>query len=77
MNSGGQLTPSNNGDYWRTCKGCSIRATNIEFVINCTCLFSGTRLATSTYDLNKVIWNHDGYLGCFSHFGNRSERGPF
>ncbi|KAI0404952.1 hypothetical protein F4802DRAFT_206657 [Xylaria palmicola] len=77
VNSGGQLAPSNNGDYSRTCKGCTIRASNADFVINCTCLLSGVRLTTATYDLNKVIWNHDGFLGCFEHFGNRSERGPF
>ncbi|KAH8160557.1 hypothetical protein CIB48_g7686 [Xylaria polymorpha] len=77
MNNGGQLTASDNGDYWRTCKGCTIRASNAAFVVNCTCLLSGVRVTTATYDLNKVIWNHDGYLGCFGHFGNRSARGPF
>ncbi|KAI1276649.1 hypothetical protein F5Y07DRAFT_399098 [Xylaria sp. FL0933] len=76
-NSGGQLVPYNNGDYWRSCKGCTIRASNVEFIINCTCLMSNYKVTTATYDLNKIIWNHDGFLGCFEHFGNRSLRGPF
>ncbi|KAI1369481.1 hypothetical protein F5Y08DRAFT_334410 [Xylaria arbuscula] len=53
MNSGGQLAPASNGDYWRTCKGCSIRASKTEFVINCTCLTSTYKLTTATYDLKS------------------------
>ncbi|KAI0109637.1 hypothetical protein GGR51DRAFT_558329 [Nemania sp. FL0031] len=77
MNNNGQLSPYDSGDYSRSCKGCNVRASHSEFVINCTCLLSGVKVATSTYDLNKIIWNHDGFLGCFGHFGNKSERGPF
>ncbi|KAI8947131.1 hypothetical protein F4801DRAFT_562021 [Xylaria longipes] len=54
MNNGGQLTASDNGDYWHTCKGCSIRASNTQFLINCTCLLSGVRVTTSTYDLSTL-----------------------
>ncbi|KAI0873949.1 hypothetical protein GGS24DRAFT_501298 [Hypoxylon argillaceum] len=80
MNSNGQLSPSDSGDYWRSCKGCTARPTQNDFTINCTCLVtgvSGVRVATASYDLNRIVWNHDGYLGCFGHFGNKSERGPF
>ncbi|KAI1160574.1 hypothetical protein F5B18DRAFT_663766 [Nemania serpens] len=77
MNSNGQLSPSDSGDYWRSCKGCTIRGSHTDFTINCTCLLSGVRVVTATYDLNKIIWNHNGFLGCFGHFGNKSERGPF
>ncbi|GAW26738.1 hypothetical protein SAMD00023353_4600740 [Rosellinia necatrix] len=77
MNDGGRLAAHDRGDYWRSCKGCTVRASKAEFLLNCTCLLSGLRLTTATYDLNKVIWNHNGYLGCFGHFGNKSERGPF
>ncbi|GAW12296.1 hypothetical protein ANO14919_016600 [Xylariales sp. No.14919] len=77
VNSGGQLVPQSRGDYSRTCKGCSVRASKTEFIISCTCLLPSYKVATTTYDLNKVIWNHDGFLGCFEHFGNRTLRGPF
>ncbi|KAI3331888.1 hypothetical protein HD806DRAFT_173287 [Xylariaceae sp. AK1471] len=77
VNYGGQLAAYDSGYYSRTCKGCTIHASSVDFILNCTCLHSSTMLTTATYDLNRVIWNHNGYLGCFEHFGSRAERGPF
>ncbi|KAI2628333.1 hypothetical protein GGS21DRAFT_238707 [Xylaria nigripes] len=77
INYGGQLVAYDSGNYWQTCKGCTIFTSSVNFLMTCTCMQSRVSLTTSTYDLNQVIWNHDGYLGCFEHFGNRSERGPF
>lgn len=77
MNDAGRLSAYDSGDYWRSCKGCTVHASEVEFILNCTCLFAGFSVAAATYDLNKVVWNHDGFLGCFGHFGNRTERGPF
>ncbi|KAI1435048.1 hypothetical protein GGR50DRAFT_352619 [Xylaria sp. CBS 124048] len=77
MNNGGQLTAYDGGKYWDTCKGCTILPSPGNFIITCTCLQPSIRLTTATYDLNEIIWNHNGYLGCFEHFGNKSERGPF
>ena len=29
-----------------------------------------------TQSIDQIIWNHDGYLGCYNHAGNKSSAGP-
>ncbi|KAI1819911.1 hypothetical protein F4861DRAFT_525202 [Xylaria intraflava] len=77
MNYNGQLVSYEGGNYSDTCKGCSVSRSHADFVLNCYCLQPGFTLGTATYDLNQIIWNHNGFLGCFEQFGNKSERGPF
>lgn len=36
-----------------------------------------TVLVVLTHYPDRVIWNHDGVLGCFNHIGNKTEKGPF
>ncbi|KAI0398421.1 hypothetical protein F5Y17DRAFT_453992 [Xylariaceae sp. FL0594] len=76
-NDNGQLAVYESGYYGNTCAGCSIRPSPVDFILTCTCLYSGSSLANSSIDLNKIIWNHDGFLGCFERYGTRVERGPF
>ncbi|KAI1456954.1 hypothetical protein F4805DRAFT_430692 [Annulohypoxylon moriforme] len=76
-NSGGNLYPYGSGNYWSTCDNCTVRGSNVNFLLNCDCLNANGRFSPATYDLNRVIWNHDGILGCFDHVGNKTEKGPF
>ncbi|KAI2616622.1 hypothetical protein GGR54DRAFT_631725 [Hypoxylon sp. NC1633] len=76
-NDGGKLQSYGSGNYWSTCGNCSVRGSNVEFLLSCDCLNASGLFARDTYDLNRVIWNRNGALGCFSHAGNKTERGPF
>ncbi|KAI1260080.1 hypothetical protein F5Y18DRAFT_264049 [Xylariaceae sp. FL1019] len=76
-NIGGQLTPHDSGEYWTSCKGCAVRGSPIDFTLNCTCLWTPGRVTTATYDLNRIIWNVNGSLGCFAHYGNKTRVGPY
>ncbi|KAI1814620.1 hypothetical protein GGS20DRAFT_401209 [Poronia punctata] len=77
MNSGGKLAAHESGNYWRSCKGCTIHPSPVDFILKCTCLSSPPAITTAIFDLNTIIWNHDGFLGCFERFGTRTERAPF
>ncbi|KAI0899315.1 hypothetical protein F4806DRAFT_452244 [Annulohypoxylon nitens] len=76
-NSGGDLYPYGSGNYWSTCDNCSIHKSNVTFLLTCDCLNANSQFSPATYDLNLLIWNHDGILGCFDHIGNKTEKGPF
>lgn len=79
INNGGELYPlsRSGGSYWDTCGNCSVRGSDYDFLIGCECLGPGGIFVPTTYDLNRIIWNHDGILGCFDHLGNKTELGPF
>ncbi|KAI1387009.1 uncharacterized protein F4822DRAFT_332286 [Hypoxylon trugodes] len=78
INYGGKLYPSYpSGNYWSTCDNCTIRGSNFDFLLNCLCIDSNGHLAPTSYDLNGLIWNHNGALGCFDHIGNKTHVGPF
>ncbi|OTA52556.1 hypothetical protein K449DRAFT_470445 [Hypoxylon sp. EC38] len=84
-NSGGNLYPYNRhvaflyilGNYWSTCGNCSVFGTNVTFFMTCDCLNAHGQFGPASYDLNQVVYNHDGVLGCFEHLGNKTEMGPF
>ncbi|KAI0880417.1 uncharacterized protein GGS22DRAFT_193342 [Annulohypoxylon maeteangense] len=69
--------PYHSGNYWSTCDNCTVHGSNANFLLSCDCLNANGRFSPATYDLNRVIWNHNGVLGCFDHVGNRTEKGPF
>ncbi|KAI1107736.1 hypothetical protein F4804DRAFT_329140 [Jackrogersella minutella] len=76
-NSGGNLYPGPPGDYWSTCGNCGIYGSNQDFVLACNCINSTGGFTPSKFDLNLIVWNIDGTLGCFNHVGNKTEKGPF
>ncbi|OTB03125.1 hypothetical protein M426DRAFT_263902 [Hypoxylon sp. CI-4A] len=76
-NTGGKLLPYGSGNYWSTCGNCSVRGSNVDFLMTCDCLNVHGAFSTASYDLNQVVWNRDGVLGCFNHIGNKTEKGPF
>ncbi|KAI1415730.1 hypothetical protein F5Y13DRAFT_207388 [Hypoxylon sp. FL1857] len=71
-NAGGKL-----GNYWSTCDNCTVFGTNVTFYMTCVCLNAHGLFSPASYDLNQVVYNHDGVLGCFEHLGNKTEIGPF
>ncbi|KAK9771856.1 hypothetical protein AB5N19_05554 [Seiridium cardinale] len=76
-NNGGRLWPYNNGGYAGSCRDCSIQGMNhLMFNFSCNCFDVHSNLVTSVYDLNQILWNHDGALGCFEHEGNKTDCGP-
>ncbi|KAI2609733.1 uncharacterized protein GGS25DRAFT_485990 [Hypoxylon fragiforme] len=75
-NHGGMLYPRGAGNYWPTCGNCSVRGSHVEFLLSCDCLNTGGHFTPATYDLNRVVWNHNGSLGCFNYVGNKTDRGP-
>ncbi|KAI0151887.1 hypothetical protein F4776DRAFT_669763 [Hypoxylon sp. NC0597] len=65
------------GNYWSTCGNCSVFGTNAALFMTCDCLNARGQFSPASYDLNQVVYNHDGVLGCFEHLGNKTEIGPF
>ncbi|KAI1799103.1 hypothetical protein F4811DRAFT_565849 [Daldinia bambusicola] len=76
-NYGGKLYPYISGSYWSTCGNCAVRGSNVNYMLTCDCLNVDGHFTSTNYDLNRVVWNHDGVLGCFNHIGNKTEKGPF
>ncbi|RYO79044.1 hypothetical protein DL766_009478 [Monosporascus sp. MC13-8B] len=76
INNGGVLAPYYNGNYWPTCVDCFFNGSDTAFLLTCICynVDGITKLAST--DLNEVIWNHNGSLGCYNHVGNYTEVGP-
>ncbi|CAJ2513383.1 Uu.00g015020.m01.CDS01 [Anthostomella pinea] len=77
INNGGSLIPYDTGNYWPTCRDFSVRGSNVDYILSCTCYQPDGKLAPTTYDLNRVLSNQNGSLGCFGHEGNKTEAGPF
>ncbi|KAI1133877.1 hypothetical protein F5Y05DRAFT_400702 [Hypoxylon sp. FL0543] len=76
-NAGGMLYPYSSGNYWSTCGNCTVLGTNATFFMTCNCLNALGLFGPSSYDLNQIVYNRDGVLGCFEHLGNKTEIGPF
>ncbi|KAH6648559.1 hypothetical protein BKA67DRAFT_661521 [Truncatella angustata] len=77
INNGGQLYPYETGGYAGSCRDCGIQGMGSHFFnIGCNCFDTKGDLVSSVYDLNQVLWNHDGALGCFGHEGNKTQCGP-
>ncbi|KAI1342041.1 Cyanovirin-N [Xylariaceae sp. FL0016] len=62
-NSEGAITAQRVGFAFNSCWGCSASNTSAE--LTCDCRTSGDKTKTSTIDLDTVISNDDGILGCF------------
>ncbi|KAI0009134.1 hypothetical protein F4779DRAFT_404555 [Xylariaceae sp. FL0662B] len=77
INNGGQLFAYGNGDYRTSCQNCTIFGSNVDFFLTCDCLNTAKQVVSTSYDLNRVIWNHNGILGCFEYMGNQTRAGPF
>ncbi|KAI0136385.1 hypothetical protein BJ170DRAFT_601556 [Xylariales sp. AK1849] len=76
INNGGDLVPYDSGKFSDTCRDCKIKGSDEDFILNCNCFDTQNNLMPSSYDINRILWNHDGHLGCYDHAGNTSECGP-
>ncbi|XXG98758.1 hypothetical protein Hte_005088 [Hypoxylon texense] len=76
-NYDGNLYAYNSGNYWTTCGNCSARPSPVDFVLYCECLNGKGTFSPTTYDLNTLVYNRNGTLGCFEHAGNKTRIGPF
>ncbi|KAI1776522.1 hypothetical protein F4818DRAFT_351864 [Hypoxylon cercidicola] len=76
-NYDGKLHPSDIGHYWGTCGNCSVRPSPKDFVLHCECLDHNAAWTPTTYDLNTLVYNRNGTLGCFDFLGNKTRIGPF
>ncbi|KAI1503266.1 hypothetical protein F5X99DRAFT_121797 [Biscogniauxia marginata] len=76
VNNGGQLIAYDNGNYWPTCRNCTTLGSDVNYILNCICYQPDGQLAPATYDLNLILFNHNGSLGCFDHAGNKTKEGP-
>ncbi|KAI1339642.1 hypothetical protein F5Y15DRAFT_80405 [Xylariaceae sp. FL0016] len=77
VNNGGLLIPYESGNYFPSCKDCIVQGSDVNFILACTCFQPTGEYAPAAYDLNRVIYNENGTLGCFGHVGNKTEIGPF
>ncbi|KAH8675447.1 hypothetical protein BX600DRAFT_507686 [Xylariales sp. PMI_506] len=75
-NNAGTLFPYESGSYSKSCLACSFQGSDTSFVFNCDCFNTTGDLNPSSYDLNKIIWNHNGTLGCYGYEGNSTHCGP-
>ncbi|KAK8056283.1 hypothetical protein PG993_001510 [Apiospora rasikravindrae] len=76
LNNGGQLVPYDNGNFMTSCTNVNFTASNITFDLTAQCSDTSGHFVPTVYDLNQVLWNHNGTLGCFEHQGNATECGP-
>ncbi|KAH9891501.1 hypothetical protein F4778DRAFT_751868 [Xylariomycetidae sp. FL2044] len=76
-NNGGALLATDSGNYFNTCLNCTVRGSNVDFLLNCNCLSPDGRVREASFDLNRIVFNQNGTLGCYDHLGNKTERGPF
>ncbi|KAI1399944.1 hypothetical protein F4819DRAFT_392671 [Hypoxylon fuscum] len=76
-NYGGKLLPYNTGNYWSSCGNCSLRKSPVDLLLECDCINDKGSMAPASYDLNTVVYNRNGTLGCFNFLGNKTDIGPF
>ncbi|RYP25162.1 hypothetical protein DL765_000043 [Monosporascus sp. GIB2] len=76
INNGGVLAPYYNGNYRPTCVDCFFDGSDTAFLLTCICYNVDGTVTLASTDLNKLIWNHNGSLGCYNHVGNYTEVGP-
>ncbi|KAI0018524.1 hypothetical protein F4780DRAFT_781370 [Xylariomycetidae sp. FL0641] len=77
VNNGGELVAYNNGNFTSSCTNCTVRGSPADFILDCACYQPDGKYQPAYYDLNRVLWNRNGSLGCFEHAGNKTEVGPF
>ncbi|KAI1075108.1 hypothetical protein F5B20DRAFT_585683 [Whalleya microplaca] len=65
------------GGYRTSCQDCAVRGSSVDYFLTCDCLNTANQVTSTSYDLNRAIWNHNGSLGCFDHIGNKTRDGPF
>ncbi|OIW35258.1 hypothetical protein CONLIGDRAFT_627315 [Coniochaeta ligniaria NRRL 30616] len=75
-NNDGKLTPSSIGDYSSSCFNC-----NVSYIsgvhLTCDCWnMAGTNQLQASVDLNSVIYNTNGAMGCCDQLGNKTWKGP-
>ncbi|KAK8114652.1 uncharacterized protein PG998_000853 [Apiospora kogelbergensis] len=75
-NNGGHLIPYDNGNFTTSCNSLNYTATDISFALTAMCSDTSNHFVPTAVDLNTVLWNHNGTLGCFDHAGNATECGP-
>ncbi|RYP60303.1 hypothetical protein DL769_008176 [Monosporascus sp. CRB-8-3] len=65
-NKGGQLAAFKDGDYYNTCKDCSLKR-ELQTTLSCYCLRdpAGPTYSYTEIDTDKDIENKDGFLTCF------------
>ncbi|KAK7970712.1 hypothetical protein PG988_009785 [Apiospora saccharicola] len=68
--------PLQSGGFTTSCTHLNFTATNLTFALTAECSDTSDHFVPAAYDLNQVIWNHNGTLGCFEHHGNATECGP-
>ncbi|KAK8138625.1 hypothetical protein PG984_002005 [Apiospora sp. TS-2023a] len=68
--------PLQSGGFTTSCTNLNFTATNLTFALTAECSDTSDHFVPAAYDLNQVIWNHNGTLGCFEHHGNATECGP-
>ncbi|KAM0631686.1 hypothetical protein ACHAPW_005329 [Verticillium nonalfalfae] len=79
-NNGGTLVASENGRFHDSCETCKL--TNIykdgTQYLACRCHRAGEKGGThkTKIDLDKVLYNNNGTLGCHGHEGSKFRRPP-
>ncbi|KAI0115555.1 Cyanovirin-N [Nemania sp. FL0031] len=66
MNSNGHLVATINGHFERSCESCKLTGANAT-VLSCSCRMFGKNapLQATEIDLEGVVQNRDGRLGCW------------
>ncbi|KAK6841938.1 hypothetical protein PG987_002798 [Apiospora arundinis] len=75
-NNGGNLIPYDNGNFTTSCNTLNFTASNTSFALTAMCSDPTDHFVPAMAELNTVLWNHNGTLGCFEHHGNATECGP-
>ncbi|KAK6221044.1 hypothetical protein LQW54_001617 [Pestalotiopsis sp. IQ-011] len=76
-NNNGSLAPMASGGYEGSCRDCHLLVETHRWMnLTCNCFDISDDLIPSQYDLNQVLYNHNGSLGCFDFLGNKSHCGP-
>ncbi|KAM0329977.1 hypothetical protein ACHAQA_004146 [Verticillium albo-atrum] len=77
-NNGGSLVSYENGKYQGTCEKCKLTNDHNDGTqfLDCRCwTIDGARRKTRL-DLDKVLYNDNGTLGCHEHLGSKFARPP-
>ncbi|KAH8910787.1 hypothetical protein BR93DRAFT_974875 [Coniochaeta sp. PMI_546] len=75
-NDDGKLVPSSIGAYSDSCFNCEV-SFDSSVHLTCDCWnMAGTNQALASVDLNSLIYNIDGTMGCCDQLGNKTWKGP-
>ncbi|EAS27846.1 uncharacterized protein CIMG_09050 [Coccidioides immitis RS] len=65
-NDHGKIVPRNNGHFHKTCKDCIVQR---DGWMTCKCQDGRGGAPESKINLDELITNYDGRIGCYTHLG--------